>query len=64
MVNDNVSKGGDSGGPWWYGDNAVGVHSGRWWDPPHIGLFSTFTPVTDYNLKDHMGIEIYDKFVD
>lgn len=35
--------GGDSGGPWFWGNHAYGVHSGWWWT---FGTMATFTPIT------------------
>ncbi|MCF6473491.1 hypothetical protein FAF44_34655 [Nonomuraea sp. MG754425] len=44
VVRDYVSEGGDSGGPWYYGNKAIGIHSG--WKSSFTGRrYSTFTPV-------------------
>jgi streptogrisin C len=43
LTNTNTSIPGDSGGPWYWGHTAYGVHQGRWfyW----FAVRSTFTPV-------------------
>lgn len=58
MMNDYVSWEGDSGGPWFYGGTAYGVHSGR----KSTGLIPTkrslFTPVNATTLG-LMNLELY-----
>ena len=42
MMHNDKSKGGDSGGPWFYGSTAYGIHSGPWW---WLKVRDVFTPV-------------------
>jgi hypothetical protein len=43
------SRDGDSGGPWYYGNNAYGVHSGSGW---YYGIKRNFFTSTYYGLPD------------
>lgn len=40
----DISQGGDSGGPWFYGEDAIGVHSGA-----AVGSYSLFTRISAIN---------------
>ncbi len=47
MHNDNA-EGGDSGGPWFYGTVAYGVHSGyKWWNFKFRDVFTPATYIDD-----------------
>ena len=43
LMHNDKSKKGDSGGPWFWGNTAYGIHQGEWFFLPKVR--DTFTPV-------------------
>ncbi|MDA0635158.1 S1 family peptidase [Nonomuraea sp. MCN248] len=52
----NFSDRGDSGGPWYYGNTAYGIHHGGSRTPPHT--WGTFTPVHQLRM---FGVFVYQR---
>jgi len=53
IMDTNEAQDGDSGGPWYWGDTAYGIHQGELF---YFGAKDTFTPVT--HLDEALGLEV------
>ncbi len=54
LMNGDVAEGGDSGGPWYWNNTAVGVHHGAC----HTVFGDAFTPVDNLTKYHSLNVKV------